>query len=446
MSSRLTFQQVLYSSAAILAALTASSSAALAREQAHMADAFVDSIGVNTHFGQWVSPYQQAFSNVIVPAFIKSGIRHLRDQVMPVGQPSLTAAPAFLATTVRSSTGIRLGFNLVGQVFNCANIGSTAAPSSTLSWIPASNIDAFEGLNEYLTSIYSCPASFGPLYTQDATFQKALYKAVQSTSSIASIPVIGPSLAGSLQGLIQQAQQIGDLSAFMNYGNIHPYSNSHMPSLNIQYHLAGVASMNGSNPTIATETGYHNDTFSNTGCSEQAAGKYYSRLFFEFFNAGIFRTYAYELIDDPSVATTADAMGGPQANFGLIHSDGTPKPAFTAISNEIALLKDPGVPFAPGALNYTLTNAPSQLHHTLLQKRNGAFYLVLWQEVDSYNYHTKSDISVSPMSVTVTFLDKLSKVKRYDPITSPIALNSVDNPLSVTIPVADKAIILEIVR
>ena len=103
------------------------------------------------------------------------------------------------------------------------------------------------------------------------------------------------------------------------------------------------------------------------------ANKYYSRLFFEFFNHGIVRTYAYQLLDE----YTSEGSG---STIGLLYSDGTPKPQFTTISNIISILNDPGGGFNPGSLGYSIGGAQGTLHHTLLEKRNGTFYLVLWLE------------------------------------------------------------------
>jgi hypothetical protein len=39
----------------------------------------------------------------------------------------------------------------------------------------------------------------------------------------------------------------------------------------------------------------------------------------------------------------------------------------------------------PGALTYSLSGQTAALHHALLQKRNGSFFLALWQERSSYD-------------------------------------------------------------
>ena len=71
----------------------------------------------------------------------------------------------------------------------------------------------------------------------------------------------------------------------------------------------------------------------------------------------------------------------PQDNFGLLHNDLTPKPAYTDIQNMISDLKEAtwnsgtqtwSTPtFTPGSLDYTMSTASPTINHLLLQKSNG---------------------------------------------------------------------------
>src|SRR6185503_10740498 len=96
------------------------------------------------------------------------------------------------------------------------------------------------------------------------------------------------------------------------------------------------------------------------------------------------RTYLYEFADqgpDTSVR---------EQNFGLIHYNMSEKPAYTAVKNLIDLVEEPGVtPFTPDGLNFSLSLSGagdlSKVHHTLLEKSDDRFYLLLWQEVLSYD-------------------------------------------------------------
>jgi hypothetical protein len=108
----------------------------------------------------------------------------------------------------------------------------------------------------------------------------------------------------------------------------------------------------------------------------------------------------YELIDE---SVSSDA-GGTEAGFdhnGLLNSIIQPKPAYNAVKGLISLLSDKGAPFAPTPLPYTLGGNITNLTHTLLEKRDGTYYLALWLEVPSWNVQTPGDMSVPSQSVQV---------------------------------------------
>jgi hypothetical protein len=72
------------------------------------------------------------------------------------------------------------------------------------------------------------------------------------------------------------------------------------------------------------------------------------------------------------------------------------------LSSLRGILQDPGPAFTPGALTYTLTGAASDLHHLLLQKRDGTFYLALWIEASSYNPATTKLIDVPSQTIELS--------------------------------------------
>jgi hypothetical protein len=401
-------------------------------EAAKMADAFVDTIGINTHFHD-AGIYQNSFTQIVMPAIQKSGIRHLRDGLMPnsgTGNKNFTT----LINTISNNTGVRIGLNLNTWIPNCSDQLYYANVSGVLPYIPLANIDSVEGVNEY-NGGSGCPGSTWS--SQVVNFQKTLFNNVKNNSQLSAIKVFGPPLADFWDDarLQSDSKAVGNLTAVMNVANVHVYSGDQKPSANIARGRNLTVAMNGavgSMPWTATETGY--ETYS--GVSEKTGGKYFSRMFFEFFNAGASRTFAYELMDEP------DKSGG-ESKYGIVRGDGTYKPAFTAVANQIQVLKDPGASFAPGSLQYKLANAPGDLHHTLLQKRNGRFYLVLWREVDSYT--AGKDIDVAASSVTVSFATAKLTVNQIDPLKSATPFSTNANVTSLTVPVGDQALILEII-
>jgi len=118
---------------------------------------------------------------------------------------------------------------------------------------------------------------------------------------------------------------------------------------------------------------------------------YELRTLFCQFNAGVPRTYLYELVDEG---------GGSFGSFGLVDAKTAPKPVFHALA---ALLRRLSVKrSAPASLEYSLTAGPS-VEHTLLALGGGRFALAVWQGVPEWNPNTDQPIAVSPQPVSLAF-------------------------------------------
>ena len=387
-------------------------------ETANTADSFVDSIGVCTHLGSQASPHYTNFA-AVVSGFTTSGIRHARDGFSFDWEAQRGTS---LISAVKAATGVDVKF-LFLENLSCNITREDVHPKKYLAWgFALANIDAFEGMNEVKGW---CNGSNPPWYVNVRNGQQYLWEAVKGNPQLASIPVIGPSLyAAHETELRSDSAAIGDLTAYMNYGNEHDYTNEMMPSVHFSYQPSAEAAMNGALPVWGTEAGYPQSYI-----PLDRANKYYSRLFFENFNHGIVRTYAYELMDEPQ-------NSGGEGTFGLLNADGTAKPMFNTITNLITLLRDPGSAFTPGSLNYSFSGGPETLHHTLLQKRNGVFYLALWLELDWWN--------VTSATITVNFTGAQGHINQYDPLTSVSPKTAWNNVPSVVLTVSDQATILEI--
>jgi hypothetical protein len=80
----------------------------------------------------------------------------------------------------------------------------------------------------------------------------------------------------------------------------------------------------------------------------------------------------------------------------------------------------------------------------LLQKRNGAFYLVLWNEALSYDNLTELDIAVADVEVTVTLNSPIETARTFRPLQSVEALATFENPTTLTLMVPDHPLIVEL--
>jgi hypothetical protein len=200
-------------------------------------------------------------------------------------------------------------------------------------------------------------------------------------------------------------------------GAIHPNPGGPQPDTGLATKLTLVQTITcPGKPAVATETGYHtalNTSFGQSPVSDIGVGKYIPRLYFDYFNAGLKRTFVYEFLDehpDPG-------LGDQEQHFGMIKSDNTPKPSFTAVKNLISLLKEPGKTVEPEALEYVLSGNTTNLRHTLLQKSDGRYYLVLWANATVYDAAAKTDILNPTQPLYITFNCKFSSIQVFQPRT-----------------------------
>ena len=399
-------------------------------EQASMSDSFVNIIAVQTHIASTGGNYGTLL-NTWVKRVADAGIRHLRDNAWD--QPTSTAMQNVI-TTIHGMTGLNVNW-IFTQGASCTDV--TADSPTNLpgwGWTPAM-IDMFEGMNEIGPAQGFCGSNPSPTwYAQFAADASYLHTTVAGMGGgWTSIPVASPSLDEygryDTTDVTADATLIGNISSSINYGTWHVYCSGYQPTCWPGVFPSSMMPAYGSQPFVVTETGYATWP-GGSDVSVASAGNYYSRLFFEWFNQGAVRVSVYELLDDT-------ASAGNDANFGLLYSDGTPKPAFTAIANEIALLTDPGSAFTPGNLNYSITNNSGfSVSHTLLQKRNGVYYLALWEPYNWNDYFLPASITVNlPANYNCTW---------YLPQNSNLAQGSAANTNSVGLTVTDNTLILEI--
>jgi hypothetical protein len=80
----------------------------------------------------------------------------------------------------------------------------------------------------------------------------------------------------------------------------------------------------------------------------------------------------------------------------------------------------------------------------LLQKRDGRFYLVLWQEVPSYDPNTKRSLPVPDKSVTLTLEQPFGMATTYRPNVSDKPTAHYANPRQLELGVPDHPLVVEL--
>lgn len=376
------------------------------------ANSFIEMLCVNAHFSATKSPYVSRYSEVR-QKLLQLGFRHVRDGFTGEGIERwkdlaktgirITYITGAAAGTKPNSTYWSSPDHLIVDYLT-GQIGTNVVDAVEMP----NEIDKFYGNTRWLAkdqqTLQNDPGSsrywgkYIKAYSQDG------WRALKQNSRTAGYPVYAPSFAA-----VTAYSQVGDLSQFSNVSNIHHYFAGRHPgtsgwgsngygslSWQIQYKLK----VQGPNkPSVITETGYPNATAHDiTNVSETISGKYIPRALFRAFNTGFPRVCIYELVNSFNDPQRID----PEANFGLLRYDLSEKPAFTALKNLVALLKDSPQAFSPQSLNLKLSGDTANVQYTLLQKQDRSFYLAVWIERPAYDPITGKATPVADQSIIIT--------------------------------------------
>jgi hypothetical protein len=364
----------------------------------------MDSVGVNTHVGYTDTVYGNW--PLVRDRLVELGVGHVRDASYRDGTRVGDVVPRY---NELAGLGVR-GNLLSGDPLGRYGSGSV---DEHLAWVKrnvAGFAESLEGPNEY-------DYVEGDWAANLRAYQCEWARKIRADPVLSAKTVIGPSpRRGKGFGAV-----LGDLSACLDRGNLHPYPGGLSPDRNNYGDLSVLLDYaqltSGTKPMSITESGYHNAVNAPAGghqpTSERAGGVYLPRLFMENFRRGIPRTYSYELIDgwpDPE-------KDEPEKNFGLLRNDGSRKPAFVALRNLMTILDDNGS--ASGRLAYSLAcdACPSPLRHVLLRKSTGAYYLVMWPESTVWNRDARTDLANNPQYADLK-LASPSKLEHFDPSRS----------------------------
>lgn len=453
--------------ASLLAPLMA---AAQTPERAVSTARFIDSIGINAHWGFGGSRYADHYPEV-KRLLVASGIRHVRGDL---SRAQDLAASGIQTMAVADIDTHYTHFPALGPAD-----GNDETIQSVLAAIKKANaplpaIDSVEGPNEtdhFWTMFQKSYKGQGwrpkkPDESKDAYdqavlqsivqgtihFQTDLYDALKADPATKKLIVLGPALGGTYApNTIPNPVPAGSLANAVDWGNFHPYPYGgnfdsyggsydtivaphdythagNFPSVSMDRDDKGspyaanafvsYAPPFAPKPMAASETGYPTHL---SGSSELAQGKYLPRLFCEYFTHGVRRTFWYEMVDEDEFP---DPSGdNAECHYGIIRKDLTPKPAYTALMNLLTLLKDPhsATPaFTPAALSYSLSVSPVRgytepnsgqttdydrtqyVHHLLLQKSDGVFYLLLWHEIADEDASVKPHRQIQPPAMPTT--------------------------------------------
>ncbi len=348
--------------------------------QARSAATVVDGFGVGVHLAYEDTPYRD--TTAVANALQGLGVRHVRDDLF-LGDTAQYAA-------IRTVAARGITFDLI--------LGSPSSARPAKDYVAAvadqlpGAVASVEGPNEW-----DHFSGGGPTWpSQVRARQAALFTAAKADPRTRSLPVLAPSLAFS-----KNYPLLGDVSSVADVANGHLYPGGRPPSADLSGLVGKLRTATGpSKPVVVTEAGYHNALQTTDGhhpVPDSVHATYLPRLLMEHLRAGVSRVYTYELLDE-----FADpGRVNPEANFGLLRRDLSPKPAYTAMQRLLAVFKDSGASFVPGSLAFAVEGGRTDLRQLLVQKSTGEFDLVLWRDVSVWDPIARRSIAPAPYRVQV---------------------------------------------
>ena len=274
--------------------------------------------------------------------------------------------------------------------------------------------------------------------------QVELWNRVKGDPALAHLPVFGPSLVhrGSRGAL-------GDLSAYLNYGNLHPYPGGIMPLSNFDDERQMMSLVSGNKPLVITEVGYHADTTtddSHRGVSEAVNASYTPRLLLEAYRDGIKRTFFYQFVDPFTEAQRIQkGLSKAEGTFGLLRNDLTPRPSYIALRNLMDAVDGDSAPVgSPGGIKLGFEGAPSDMRRLLLRSADGSYALVLWRQVSLWDRVGKRPVTAAPVPVDVVMGERLSLARRFDPVVTSSETARWNDPRRISVSLAGAPVVLRL--
>jgi hypothetical protein len=404
------------------------------------ATSFLDSIGACVHVAQGVdSPTESA------TALTFAGIRNIRDDGNPATVPSWIS--------MHMSAGVRLSLLTNQDVTSTIDMAKQLVAAGALLDVEGPNepnnfpVTYDGGTSNYMTTFFPV-----------AELQRDLYAAVKAEPTLAGIPVFHSSEAGGSEpdnvGLqfLTIPEDAGTTmpsgTRYADYANTHNYVCGHSnmlvdnvawnasdPTLNgdwdgpyVEYgHTWHEGFMGYTDPEllllpkVSTETGWL--TMGSGAITEEQQARVFLNLYLAAFKRGFSYTFIYMLRDDPV-----------QGYWGLFDTSYNPKTSGSYLHNLTAILADDGAAPKLGRLDYSIAAEPVTVHDLLLQKKNGTFALLVWDEHPlSGSDDIVVDLTTTRPSLTV-----------FDPTTGSTPTMTLAHVSTVPLSLTDHPVVLEL--
>ncbi len=371
-------------------------------QPAYTAEQFVDFIGLNASpFQKYLDsgPYKGAGTKYPPELFYDLGVRHYRmclknEMSLPDGTDRVKDAyakygvrPMFLIDPNKSGSPAQI-VQLLKDYGGAEVTSELEGPNEVNNKFPPQELNL-----KYKGKVDEAAGS---------AFMVDYNKALKADPAAKDIPFV------AFTAIFTDYRLARPCDAFDN-NNMHSYQGYDVPSSSLLSNFirsnrllpeGGIIK-----PFVPTECGYNieeDKTNHRTGNgSLRAQAINIPMLLGEYFRHGfIKRTYLFAL-------ENADG-------YGLVESDqATKRPSYYALQSLIANLKDAtwnpntrkweGGQFTPKALLYTVSNAPPTLKSVTLEKKNGEYLILFWNELPNWDSNAKHDIANPPAHITLHF-------------------------------------------
>jgi hypothetical protein len=306
------------------------------------------------------------------------GIRHVRDG-LPMAWSAGGAHPEDFAYIAKA--GSKFDFVVGGGKAFDPDI--TAARADEVSTLIPGAIDAIEGFNEINNWPVTYKGATSPAAADAA--MRALYAALHADPHLSGLPVYD--MTGAPTPL--------DLAGRADFANAHPYPhNGNPPAIAADPDLKGHVGA-----SVITEIGNFSlpatwpagkpwwEGYTMLGVDEESQAKSILLSYFSAAEAGIKRTYVYELLDEK----TDPESKRPEFHYGLFHHDHSPKAAAVAIHNLTTFLTSAGGDGPQPATDdepppLKLLNAPPGAHMLYIRGGPKTWFAVVWVDAPFWRW------------------------------------------------------------
>lgn len=327
---------------------------------------FRDSLGVNVKTAYIdTAPYSDPAD--LKAALLDIGIYHVRDGLW-FPQPGIlnggwdrqkTQWPDLAAAGIHAL----VGYGCATDDAVRANI--PAALDAVQQYGFGSYIDGWENPNE-VNYAHSGACDQTNWQTETRAYAQAWHDAI-AAHGLDDRPIVGPSCGGW-----DCEDQLGDLSAWVDGGNVHPYRGTGIPETAAPDKCdEGTRYVPGGSCWI-TEEGW--SVFDWSGGDERVQAAYTLRAYIANLQYGVPRTYMHQIVD-----LWLGQENTHEGSFGFYKADWSPRLVATAIKRMNAVLGDGSPALKP--LAYRVDSGPSDLARSVMQKANGDYAVMLWRPV-----------------------------------------------------------------